>query len=111
MTISYNQSTNFNETDELPLTPLRLESRYLSPEECTSRTFSPTPQYCMLSNGYPHICENEVVDDISSPVTESILLSPVLGYDRARNKYENTSGEEEEIEEDTFSYGRRLHLH
>ena len=108
MALSYNQSTNFNETDELPLTPMRLESRYFSPEECTSRTFSPTPKYCMLSNGHPHICENEVVDDISSPVTESILLSPA-GYDGAMNRYENTSGEEDEIEEDTYSCGRIIH--
>ena len=71
--------------------------------------YSPTPKYCMLPNGHPYVCENEVVDDISSPVTEAILLSPALEYDGAMNKYENTSGEEDEIEEDTYTYGRILH--
>ena len=45
-------------------------------------------------------------DEIYSPETESVILSPDLLGNSVIQPYENTSAEEDEIEEQVYCYGR-----
>ena len=88
--------------------PLNLQNRDISPEECTPMTFFATSKFGLLQSSHKQLDERYTSDEIYSPATESLILSPDPVGNIVTKPYENTSGEDDVIEEDIYFYGRMI---
>ena len=106
----YNEPKNYNDCDELNLKPLKLQNNNKSPTiEIPTKNFFSNSRFGSLPSNQKNMYERDNSDEIYSPATESMILSPLSpdGTGSWTTKlYENTSGEEEWIRQEKHFYGK-----
>ena len=106
----YNEPKIYNDCEELNLKPLKLGNNNKSPTiETPTNNFFSKSRFGSLPSNQKNMYERDNSDEIYSPATESMILSP-LSPDGTGSWFtklnENTSGEEEWIGQEKHSYGR-----
>ena len=100
--------------DELSLKPLTLHDPNRSPtEQYETKSFVTQHKFECSSKDVDSSSMNEKdnYDELYSPTTESILLSPEIAGNSFVNLYETGSGEGERINQDIYCYGRLTFFH
>ena len=103
----YNEPKIYHDSDELSLKPLNLQNNNKSPTiESPTKNFFSRSRLGSLQSNAKNMYERDNSDEIYSPATESLILSPDGTGSGFPKLYENTSGEEEWIGQEMYSYGR-----
>ena len=112
---SYNQPKfSYDSGDELSLQPLTLHDPNRSPTgKYGPKGLVSQPQFEYLSKDVDSSSMNEKdnYDELYSPATESIVLSPDITGSSFVNLYESNVGEGERINQDIYCYGRAIFLY
>ena len=108
---SYNEPRIYNDCDEFKLEPLSLQNKTKSStQDCQANNYFSSSKSVSQQSNQQNMYEKDNSDEIYSPATESIILSPDgIGSCLAKLN-ENTSGEEDWIGQETYSYGR-IYVH
>ena len=101
-------------SDELSLKPLTLHDPSRSPTgRYVTKSFVSRPKFEYTSqdvvDGFS-MNETDNYDELYSPATESVILSPDITGSSFVNLYETNIGERERIKQDIYCYGRQIFL-
>ena len=98
--------------DELSLKPLALQDPNRSPTgRYVTKNFISRPKFEYTSQDVidsSSMNEKDNYDELYSPATESVILSPDITGSSFVNLYESNIGEQERINQDIFCYGRQI---
>ena len=101
-------------SDELSLKPLTLHDPSRSPTgRYMTKSFVSQPKFEYTSQDVVDsfsMNEKDNYDELYSPATESVILSPDITGSSFVNLYETNIGERERIKQDIYCYGRQIFL-
>ena len=85
---------------------MNLQNRNQQPVDCVSTSPAETRQGRLGGPDSNHTGEREIMNDLYSPLTESVILSPDSAGSFSSRRYENDTEEEDFNDTITYSYGK-----